>query len=84
MSILGSPELTLMLRDSYTAALDSSRLWVPVCKQEWMNPTTTLKIRASGVCKQLPWALHRLCAVTPAWLCYLGQVTEVTEFAILT
>lgn len=84
MSILGSPELTLTLRDSYTAALDSSRLWVPVCKQEWMNPTPTLKIRASGVCKQLPRALHRLCAVTPAWLCYLGQVTEVTEFAILT
>lgn len=73
-----------MLRDSYTTALDSSRLWVPVCKQEWMNPTTTLKIRASGVCKQLPRALHRLCAVTPAWLCYLGQVTEVAEFAILT
>lgn len=28
-------------------------------------------------------ALHRLCAVTPAWLGYPWQVTQVTEFAIL-
>lgn len=55
MSILGTLELMLMLRDSYTAALDGSRLWV-LCLHTGVDEAYYILENQSKrrVCKHLP------------------------------